>query len=223
MPGAHAGDLSTLSRSLYQSDDGRPECQDGEGRFAPIYLISRSPGLTITPGSGCADVKPLRDAAPVYNIVKVPDGGPEWVSIGISVMALLASVGIPGYQFWRQRKSSVNEGYWLREVIFPRINDTLFSVIKKFKESVDATPVDFPGVYGDTLIPAMNELRDAANLMNTFPGNQVFIDRMEALCDSLEDEVVNNQSLSRALRLYDISQFHNKTIALLIEYHFKNL
>ncbi|WP_350262731.1 hypothetical protein AAF463_23925 (plasmid) [Pantoea sp. BJ2] len=214
-----------ISRINQKENIDISNCSNSTDRFDPVFLLSKRSEVSVLAYNDCnkKTTDKVNDVNSIYNIVKVPDGGPEWVSIIISMLALLASIGIPGYQFWRQRKSSVNEGFWLREVIFPKLNEITFSVINTFKQSLDLNLPDFAIAYGRDLIPALNQLRDASSLMNSFPKNEDFVTRMETICDSFENEVDNNQSKSKEIRLTDINDFHNKVISLFIEYHFKNL
>ncbi|MCV5580388.1 hypothetical protein OFO05_33865, partial [Escherichia coli] len=62
---------------------------------------------------------PSTSSGNLYNIVRVPESGPEWYSIAISIIALIASVGVPLWQHYKGRNEAINEGYWLREVILP--------------------------------------------------------------------------------------------------------
>lgn len=219
-----AQELNPLIKNIYQNKNIQSsKCSNLIDHFEPVYLLSNGTEVFVQAYNDCKKTRTDENDSSIYNIVKVPDGGPEWVSIIISMLALVASIGIPGYQFWRQRKSSINEGFWLREVIFPKLNEITFSVINKFKQSLDLNITDFALAFGRDLIPALNQLRDASFLMNSFPKSEDFVTRMESICDSFENDVDNNQSKSKEIRLKDINDFHNEVISLFIEYHFKNI
>jgi hypothetical protein len=157
-----------------------------------------------------------------YNIIRVPESGPEWWSIGLSFIAVIISVLLPAYQFRKQRNSSVNEGFWLREVIFPKFNEIAFETVKKFKSGFILSESDFLTLYSSALIPLLNELKDTAELLHAFPNHDEVISAVEDLCDNLENDVSNNIALNKDVRLKDITTFHNNLIALFVKFHLKN-
>ncbi|HAG7297630.1 TPA: hypothetical protein HGT60_26275, partial [Escherichia coli] len=84
-----------------------------------------------------------------------PENGPEWISIGISLFALVSSFVIPYVQHRKERKEAINEGYWVREVIMPKINGLAFDVVQSFKNSMALSEEEFLSVFSNTLLPKL--------------------------------------------------------------------
>ncbi|NYB29941.1 hypothetical protein [Pantoea agglomerans] len=158
-----------------------------------------------------------------YNIIRVPESGPEWWSIGLSFVAVLISVLLPAYQFRKQRNSSVNEGFWLREVIFPKFNEIAFETVKKFKSGFSLPETEYLNLYSATLIPLLNELKDTAELLHAFPNHSEIITAVEDLCDKLENDASNNIAKNLGIRVKDVTNFHNNLIALFVRFHLENV
>ncbi|NWA44230.1 hypothetical protein HX889_41885 [Pseudomonas reactans] len=157
----------------------------------------------------------------IYNVVNIPESGPEWVSIIVSLGALIFSVGIPIWQHKRGRKESINEGFWLREVIMPKVNNIAFDVCSTFKNSLLLSPADFASNYQSSLLPKIGELRDSFYLFECYPNFEMDIDDLQTICDEFENNVDNNQDSAIDLRQKDISDFHIKFISKLIQIHKK--
>ncbi|WP_037036050.1 hypothetical protein [Rahnella sp. WP5] len=155
----------------------------------------------------------------IYNLVNIPEGGPEWVSIIISIFALILSCGIPYWQHKKERTESINEGFWLREVIMPKISDLAFDVCNVFKSSLDLDENDFNLSFESSLLPKLGELRDSLYLFECYPDLEEKIDELQTICDDFENNVDNNQNALRERRQKDISDFHIKFIAKLIFIH----
>ncbi|EFN5923837.1 TPA: hypothetical protein ACP60B_000020 [Escherichia coli] len=165
--------------------------------------------------------KDVPNSHDIYNIVKVPENGPEWISIGISLFALVSSFVIPYVQHRKERKEAINEGYWVREVIMPKINGLAFDVVQSFKNSMALSEEEFLSVFSNTLLPKLGELRDSLYLFNSFPELNADIENLESICDSLEEEVSNHIDSPNEIRISDISMFHSKLIQKLILLHKK--
>ncbi|MBB8776903.1 hypothetical protein HEO39_004400 [Escherichia coli] len=157
----------------------------------------------------------------IFNIVKVPESGPEWVSICISILALISSFGIPYFQHRKERNEAINEGYWLREVIMPKINGLAFEVATEFKNAMPLAEDDFINALNDNLLPKLGGLRDSLYLFESFPKLNQDVETLEGICDTLEEKVSDNINLPIEARMADISRFHSSLIQNLILLHRK--
>lgn len=155
----------------------------------------------------------------IFNIVKIPESGPEWFSISISILALIFSVGLPYYQHKRERKEAINEGYWIREVIMPKINDLAFDVTAEFKEKIKLPEDDFLISLDETLFPKLGESRDSFYLLEGLTSLKSDIDTLDEVCDELEANMSNNIHESDAIRASDITKFHSTLTQKLIKIH----
>lgn len=199
-------------------------CKTIEQKFSPFFIFKIPENYKISHYS--KEDESYRESYSkneIYNIVRVPESGPEWWSIGISFLAVTISLLLPAYQFRKQRNSSINEGFWLREVIFPKLNEIAFKISKEFKKSFELSEPAFTSAYSASLIPLLNELKDTAELLDSFPKNRETIDSINTLCDNLEDNVSNNISESLDVRLGDVTAFHNKLLAIFMKFHLKNV
>ncbi len=157
----------------------------------------------------------------IFNVVKVPESGPEWISIIVSIIALFSSFGVPYWQHHKERKEAINEGYWIREVIMPKINELAFDVTMEFKKAIPSPQDVFLDTLSNTLLPKLGELRDSLYLFNSFKLLNNDIEKLDEICDYLEEKVSDNIEKSNEIRISDISTFHSKLINKLIEIHRK--
>ncbi|EMM9996249.1 hypothetical protein JAG49_002518 [Morganella morganii] len=157
----------------------------------------------------------------IFNVVKIPESGPEWLSISISIIALLSSLGIPYIQHRKERKEAINEGYWIREVIMPKINTLAFNVTSEFKQAISSNQSVFLQTLRNTLLPKLGELRDSLYLFNSFKLLKDDIEALEEICDNLEERVSDNINEPQEKRISDISTFHSELINKLIGIHRK--
>jgi len=165
--------------------------------------------------------KTYKSQEEIYNVINIPESGPELISILVSILALIASVGIPYYQHKKQKTDSINEGFWMREVIMPKVNNLTFEVCNKFKENLSLDPAQFVVKFRDELLPLLGELRDSLYLFSTFPKVQAHIQVLEDICDKFENNVDTNQTFSFEIRNKDISTFHILFIGELMKIHTK--
>lgn len=162
---------------------------------------------------------PTSTSSEIYNVINTPENGPEWFSIIVSIIAILFSVGIPVYQHRKERNETINEGYWIREVIMPKINNLAFEVCTVFKASIQLDPTAFATSFSTTLLPKLNELRDTFYLFESYPHLSARISELDTICDNFENNVDNNQSAPEDVRQKDISSFHTDLIKKLIQLH----
>lgn len=160
-------------------------------------------------------------AQEIFNIVKVPESGPEWVSIAVSIIALISSFGVPYWLHRKARKESINEGYWVREVIMPKINELAFDVTAEFKKAIPSSQDVFLDLLHSKLFPKLGELRDSLYLFNGFKSLKNDVEILDEICDNLEGRVSDNIDKSDEVRIFDISDFHLTLIAKLIDIHRK--
>ncbi|MDD9211299.1 hypothetical protein [Aeromonas dhakensis] len=165
--------------------------------------------------------KALPSPQEIFNIIKVPESGPEWFSIIISVLALISSFAIPYLQHNKERKEAINEGYWVQEVIMPKINGLAFDVTESFKKAIPLSQDDFISTLKLSLLPKLGELRDSLYLFGSFPSLKNDIDTLEDICDEFEGKMSDNIDQTNETRIYDVSEFHSKLIRKLIEIHRK--
>lgn len=214
-----------ITQFIHASDQSPSykKCEKIEEKFSPLFILNFPKNITLShfeEKSNNHDENSKKNE--IYNIVRVPESGPEWWSIGLSFIAILISVSLPSYQFRKQRNSSVNEGFWLREVIFPKLNETAFETVKKLKTGLKLPESDFLVLYQTVIIPLLNELKDTSDLLNAFTVDDKMVTDIENLCDELEDDVSNSVLKSYDIRLATISTFHNDLTTLLIKFHLKN-
>lgn len=157
----------------------------------------------------------------IFNIVESPENEPEWISIFISLIAVISSFVVPYRLHQKERHESINEGYWIREVIMPKINDLAFKVTAAFKSAITLSEDEFVDTLSNSLLPKLGELRDSLYLFNGFKSLQDDIEVLEGICDELEEKVSDNIGAPNETRITDISIFHTKLITKLIDTHRK--
>lgn len=165
--------------------------------------------------------KSIPETNDIYNVVNVPESGPEWFSIIVSLLALFSSFIIPYLQHKNERKEAINEGYWIREVIMPKVNGLAFDVAAAFKRAIPLTEDDFLVALQDQLLPKLGELRESFYLFNSFAPVIPDIENLDNICDELEQKVSDNIDLPIENRINDISRFHLVLIQKLIDIHKK--
>lgn len=156
-----------------------------------------------------------------YNIVKIPETKPDFMAIGISILALLSSVIVPIYLKNAQRREDIHDGFWLREVIFPKINDLMFSICADLKNSFEMNNTDFSIFYKDVISIKIDELHEIFSILNSFPNMQDSITKLEAICDDLDNNIDNNQLLPTPTRIADVTMFNTSLIKELVQIHKK--
>ncbi|WP_186372756.1 hypothetical protein, partial [Yersinia aleksiciae] len=155
----------------------------------------------------------------IYNIIKIPDGKTDYWAIGISVLALLSSVLVPWLLHRKQKKDAINEGFWLREVIFPKINGLMFDFCNELKASFELDITEFARQYEDVVLMKMGELRDTFSMLNCFPNMQASIDSLDQICDELDNDVDNHQTEVKKIRVDDVSRFNTKMLSRMLDVH----
>ncbi|EPY8411938.1 hypothetical protein ACXG8N_002324 [Klebsiella aerogenes] len=208
--------LTTPSTIIGTPTDGLMYCEKAIDTFHKSSLLSPKSIGTLTNHYESTPV-----ANDVYNIVNIPESGPEWFSIIVSLLALIASLLIPYFQHKNERKEAINEGYWIREVIMPKVNGLAFEVTAAFKHAMPLTEDDFLIALQDQLFPKLGELRESFYLFNSFSSVTADIENLDNICDELEQKVSDNIDLPLETRINDISRFHLFLIKNLIDIHKK--
>lgn len=155
----------------------------------------------------------------LYNLIQLPESKNDYSSLTISILALLASIFLPIFLHKKQKKDAINDGFWLREVILPKINDLMFQVCSDLKSNFNLSPADFGIQYQSLIIPKINELRDKFEMLDSFPKMQNYLDALDDHCDQLDNDVSNHITSPPAIRMNDISTFNRSMLKTLIEIH----
>lgn len=155
----------------------------------------------------------------LYNLIQLPESKTDYSSLVISILALIASVLLPILLHKKQKKDAINDGFWLREVILPKINDLMFQVCSDLKSSFSLNSIDFGTQYQGAILPKINELRDSFEMIDSFPKMQKYLNALDDHCDNLDNDVSNHEMSSREIRMNDISKFNRSMLKTLIEIH----
>ncbi|NCF07965.1 hypothetical protein [Kosakonia sp. MH5] len=166
-------------------------------------------------------VRDFNNPGDILNVVNVPESEPEWISIFISILALIASGLIPFFQHRVERSEEINDGYWFREVILPKINGLAFEVYDSFKGAMKLDEATFINEMDVALLPKLGELSESLYLLNTFSSMDEKIEELQTICDKLELDVSLHLDASLAVRVNDVFLFHAAFIKALIKLHKK--
>ncbi|MGM7742952.1 hypothetical protein ACS780_20620 [Yersinia enterocolitica] len=157
----------------------------------------------------------------IYNYVQNPPEDKDYGSYVFSFLAIIISIGIPVWQRYVQKNDAINEGFWIREVVMPKINANIFAVCAAFRNNLTLSESDFSRAYNDELLPQLNELRDSFSLLTAFPKAVDCSTVLNGYCDDFEDVITNNINKPVNVRKEDISYFHLKLTKELISIHQK--
>lgn len=150
----------------------------------------------------------------INNYIQQPDSPTDYGSYVISILAFFASIGVPLWQRYiqkndskNQRLDSINEGFWIREVVMPQINTNIFSVCTAFRGKLNLSENEFTLIYRDELLPLLNELRDSFSLLKAFPNATNAIITLQQYCDDFDDTINDHINEPLNVRKSDISSF----------------
>jgi len=150
----------------------------------------------------------------INNYIQQPEAPADIGSYIVSILALLVSAGVPLWQRFvqvndskSQKLDSINEGFWIREVVMPQINQNIFNLCTTFRNKLTLTQADFTIVYRDELLPLLNELRDSFSLFRAFPNASNAILTLQQYCDDFDDSVNDHINEPVSVRKTDISSF----------------
>lgn len=162
----------------------------------------------------------------INTYIQQPDPSMDYGSYVISILALIASIGIPLWQRRLQKKDSqsqkldsINEGFWIREVVMPQINSKIFNLCSTFRNKINLNKPDFTMSYRDELLPLLNELRDSFSLFKAFPNASNAIQKLEQYCDDFDDSVTDHLDEPISTRKADVYSFQLKLTQELIKTH----
>ena len=162
----------------------------------------------------------------INTYIQQPEPSTDYGSYIISILALLASIGIPLWQRSLQQKDSqsqtldsINEGFWIREVVMPQINSKIFNLCSTFRNRINLNKPDFTISYRDELLPLLNELRDSFSLFKAFPNASGAIQLLEKYCDDFDDDVTDHLDETISVRRADVYSFQLKLTQELIKTH----
>ena len=125
------------------------------------------------------------------------------------------------WQHYKGRNEAINEGYWLREVILPKINGLAFEVTEDFKDAMGLPPDEFISLLDSQLFSKLGELRDSLYLFKGFSKLEKDIESLDGICDLFEQKVSDNIDSSIDTRISDVSIFHASLIRELMKMHRK--
>ncbi|WP_164097760.1 hypothetical protein [Serratia marcescens] len=208
--------------SIYSIDNGgvfEQETPDGKVILQKSINSSFSPSFLSKSVSQYASGHYSLGDSDIYNFIKVPESNPDYWAMCISILALISSIAVPFLINKKQRKDAINEGFWLREVIFPKINTLMFDFCNELKASFNLSLTQFVQKYSSDLSLRLGELRDTFNMFHCFPNLQERIDSLDAICDELENDIDNHQSESIEIRISDVSKFNTKMLAKMLDIH----
>lgn len=150
----------------------------------------------------------------IVNYVKLPDTS-DFLTNSLAIIAILISVGIPAWQRFSeksdansQREDNINEGYWIREVIMPKINTSVFEICSEYKAICPDSPQDYSSNYRSKVLPKINELRDLFNLLTVFPKISQSAMQLNYICDSFDDDIADNENENKDKRKDGLNRFH---------------
>lgn len=184
-----------------------------ENTFSPNYLSTNSLGYENR------HYIINEKTSDLYNLIQLPESKTDYSSLAISILALISSVLLPVLLHKKQKKDAINDGFWLREVILPKINDLMFQVCSDLKSSFSLNALDFGTQYQGVILPKINELRDNFEMIDSFPKMQKYLDALDDHCDNLDNDVSNHEMSSLQIRMNDISTFNRAMLKTLIEIH----
>lgn len=166
------------------------------------------------------------DNSILYNYIQIPDKDTDFGSYIFSLFALLTSILIPIWQRKGQRrdavtqkKEAINDGFWMREVIMPQINNNVFNCCAAFRARLNLSSSDFTQAYNEVLLPSLNELRDSFSLLSAFTEASSYALSLNEICDDFDDNVMDNIDSPLSTRKEDVSNLQIKLTKQLIEIH----
>lgn len=157
----------------------------------------------------------------VYNYIQAPDSDADWKSYLLSLLAIVISLGIPVWQRYAQKSDAINDGFWIREVIMPQINNCIVNLCSETNSKLRMPSGAFTPAYQRDLLPLLNELRDSFSLLTAFPNSVAYSQKMNGFCDNFDDALSDHVNEPLDVRLKDVSDFRIKLTKELISIHKK--
>lgn len=158
----------------------------------------------------------------IYNKIEIPKKDDIDYSLIISVIAVIASIGIPLYTSYKERRESKIDEYWMREVILPKINDLLFPYVTSLIEAFinfDGKPNEFNIYFRNKYLAEQGTLRDSFGMLASLINNPNIANELEDICDELDQRIVNNIDENINIRKKDAYWFQQELIKKLAVCH----
>ncbi|EIU7558059.1 hypothetical protein LHV18_20935 [Providencia rettgeri] len=172
-----------------------------------------------------------KDKNSVITSINLPENGTNWGTLVVSIVAIAISIGIPVVQSIikaraskKDKISSMNDGFWMREVFIPNINRLSTEIANKTKESLCYKQSDFLRCFEDEILTKLEELRQSIQLISNV-NNQLddHINELLDICDNFENDVDNHQESDIKIRKQDVIDFYSNLTRGLLGLHKKLL
>jgi hypothetical protein len=156
----------------------------------------------------------------IYNKIDIPpkNDGIDW-SIWISLLALVTSVVLPLYIRHEDKNKSINDDYWMRSVILPKINELLFnltaSLTNAFRNFAGNT-VEFQRYFSGQYLIEQGALRDSFSMISSVINKENIAEELETLCDDLEQRISDNLLEPAHIRKKDAQWFTQEVIKKIV-------
>ncbi|MBH2628885.1 hypothetical protein [Serratia marcescens] len=156
----------------------------------------------------------------IYNKIDAPPKNDEidW-SIWISLIALVASIGLPLYIRHGDKNKSINDDYWMRSVILPKINELLFNLTSSLTSAFQNFPgnsAEFQSYFSGQYLSEQGALRDSFNMISSVINKENIAEELETLCDDLEQRISDNLSKPAHIRKKDAQWFMQEVIKKIV-------
>lgn len=143
----------------------------------------------------------------IYNYIQNPDSDTDWGAYILSGLAMFVSVGTTIWQRRTQKSDAINDGFWVREVIMPQVNEGVTNLCSRVKGELKTPSADFTAAYRTDLLPLLNELRDSFSLLSAFPNSGQYAQKLNGFCDNFDDALSDHVNEPLDVRLEDVSGF----------------
>lgn len=156
----------------------------------------------------------------IYNKIDIPPKNNEidW-SIWISFIALIASIGLPLYIRHQDKKKSINDEYWMRSVILPKINELLFTFTASLTSAFQNFEGDTSGFqiyFSEQYLREQGALRDSFSMISSVINKKNIAEELETLCDDLEQRISDNLLKPAHIRKKDAQWFIQEVIKKIV-------
>lgn len=112
--------------------------------------------------------------------------GASEILAGLAVLVSIGALCFQAYQFNKQKKSSIKEAFWMREVIIPRFLNRFLDFIEQAPEYYQSAN-NLTDFYQDYALLELNMLRDATELLNV--GKRGLGEKVVELLLNFDDDV----------------------------------
>ncbi|NWA20350.1 hypothetical protein [Serratia liquefaciens] len=156
----------------------------------------------------------------IYNKIDIPpkDDVIDW-SIWISLLAFITSVVLPLYIRHKDKKKSINDDYWMRSVILPRINEILFSLTSSLTNAFqnhDGDETGFQSYFSGQYLSELGALRDSFSMIPSVVNKENIAEELETLCDNLDQKISDHLLEPIHVRKQDAQWFMQEVIKKIV-------